>query len=326
MTMFVYFFMFTSAALQRMDWDLVLAARSLGGTSRRVFGTVVLPLLGPALFGAAAPDVHGVDGVVHGALHVRHQPPLPHDGDPQRPHRRSRGRVRARHRPRRDLAALRPPAPARRAEERHHDVQGLGRRAAARSQPRPDPQARGRGDPRRGDPAPDRDARPALVQARGTHRGGGTLREAHDGTLRRGVRGDQNGRPIGARGRFPAVDRALAALRRARDRRERRVRARAHRGRPKAVEVGEARVPDPVDAPARDPRHRPRDRVPRGLLDDRAVLARPAHRPIAADPSVRVFRPQPARRRRSDRGRGGPAPALAPPRPRGRSAPGRSAP
>jgi iron(III) transport system permease protein len=54
LTMFVYFFMFTSAALQRMDWDLVLAARSLGGTSRRVFRTVVLPLLGPALFGAAA--------------------------------------------------------------------------------------------------------------------------------------------------------------------------------------------------------------------------------------------------------------------------------
>ena len=31
LTMFVYFFMFTSAALQRLDWELVLAARSLGG-------------------------------------------------------------------------------------------------------------------------------------------------------------------------------------------------------------------------------------------------------------------------------------------------------
>jgi iron(III) transport system permease protein len=54
LTMFVYFYLFTAAALERVDWDLVLAARSLGSPPRRAFRTVVLPLLGPALFGAAA--------------------------------------------------------------------------------------------------------------------------------------------------------------------------------------------------------------------------------------------------------------------------------
>jgi ABC-type Fe3+ transport system permease subunit len=41
LTMFVYFFLFTSAALERMDWDLLLAARSLGASPRRVRNVVL---------------------------------------------------------------------------------------------------------------------------------------------------------------------------------------------------------------------------------------------------------------------------------------------
>lgn len=54
LTLFVYFFLFTAAALRRLDADLMLAARSLGARPGRVLRTVVLPLLSPALFGAAA--------------------------------------------------------------------------------------------------------------------------------------------------------------------------------------------------------------------------------------------------------------------------------
>jgi iron(III) transport system permease protein len=54
LTMFVYFFMFVSAALERFDWELVAAARSLGASRPRAFFTVVLPLLRPALLGASA--------------------------------------------------------------------------------------------------------------------------------------------------------------------------------------------------------------------------------------------------------------------------------
>jgi iron(III) transport system permease protein len=54
LTMFVYFFLFTSAALERLDWELLFAARSLGARRFRAYRTVVLPLLGPAAFGAAA--------------------------------------------------------------------------------------------------------------------------------------------------------------------------------------------------------------------------------------------------------------------------------
>jgi iron(III) transport system permease protein len=54
LTMFVYFFLFTSAALARIDPDVVHAARALGARPARVLRTVVLPLLGPALSGAAA--------------------------------------------------------------------------------------------------------------------------------------------------------------------------------------------------------------------------------------------------------------------------------
>jgi iron(III) transport system permease protein len=54
LTMFVYFFLFTSAALARLDWELLLAARSLGASRLRAYLTVVLPLLGPAAAAAAA--------------------------------------------------------------------------------------------------------------------------------------------------------------------------------------------------------------------------------------------------------------------------------
>ena len=61
-------------------------------------------------------------------------------------------------------------------------------------------QARGRGDPRRGDPPPDRDARPALVQAGGTHRGGRHCFEnLTDRRTTARCSGDQLGRPIRAR-------------------------------------------------------------------------------------------------------------------------------
>lgn len=54
LTMFVYFFLFTSAALARLDWELLLAARSLGASRARAYLTVILPLLGPAAAAAAA--------------------------------------------------------------------------------------------------------------------------------------------------------------------------------------------------------------------------------------------------------------------------------
>ncbi|HEX2164644.1 MAG TPA: ABC transporter permease subunit [Thermoanaerobaculia bacterium] len=50
---YVYFYLFTRAALARLDAALVEAAASLGATGRRTLGRVVLPLLRPALAGAA---------------------------------------------------------------------------------------------------------------------------------------------------------------------------------------------------------------------------------------------------------------------------------
>lgn len=52
-SMYVYFYLFTRAALARMDAALLEAAASLGAGSWRTFRRVTLPLLRPALTGAA---------------------------------------------------------------------------------------------------------------------------------------------------------------------------------------------------------------------------------------------------------------------------------
>lgn len=53
-TLFVPFLVFITAGLARIDPDLPAAARTLGASRLRVFATVTLPLLRPALAGAAA--------------------------------------------------------------------------------------------------------------------------------------------------------------------------------------------------------------------------------------------------------------------------------
>ncbi len=52
-SMYVYFYLFTRAGLQRLDAALLEAAASLGADRRRTLFTVTLPLLRPALAGAA---------------------------------------------------------------------------------------------------------------------------------------------------------------------------------------------------------------------------------------------------------------------------------
>ncbi|MEW5975797.1 MAG: iron ABC transporter permease [Acidobacteriota bacterium] len=52
-TMYVYFYLFAGAGLRRLDVSLLDAARSLGASRVRVFLTVTLPLLTPALVGAS---------------------------------------------------------------------------------------------------------------------------------------------------------------------------------------------------------------------------------------------------------------------------------
>ena len=52
-TMYVYFFMFVSAALTRLDPALVEAASALGASKRRTMFRVTLPMLAPAIGGAA---------------------------------------------------------------------------------------------------------------------------------------------------------------------------------------------------------------------------------------------------------------------------------
>ncbi len=52
-TMYVYFYMFVSAGLKRLDFTLVEAARSLGASRARIFLVVTLRQLTPALVGAA---------------------------------------------------------------------------------------------------------------------------------------------------------------------------------------------------------------------------------------------------------------------------------
>ena len=52
-SMYVYFYLFTRAALVRIDASVLEAAASLGAGPRRRFFRVTLPLLGPALVGAA---------------------------------------------------------------------------------------------------------------------------------------------------------------------------------------------------------------------------------------------------------------------------------
>jgi iron(III) transport system permease protein len=51
-TMYVYFFLFTSAGLARLDPSYAEAAAALGASRRRTFTRVTLPMLGPALAGA----------------------------------------------------------------------------------------------------------------------------------------------------------------------------------------------------------------------------------------------------------------------------------
>jgi iron(III) transport system permease protein len=52
-SMYVYFYLFTRAALARLDASVVEAAASLGASQRRILRKVTLPLLRPALTGAA---------------------------------------------------------------------------------------------------------------------------------------------------------------------------------------------------------------------------------------------------------------------------------
>ena len=52
-TMYVYFYMFVSAGLRRLDFTLVEAARSLGASRVRIFFVITLRQLTPALLGAA---------------------------------------------------------------------------------------------------------------------------------------------------------------------------------------------------------------------------------------------------------------------------------
>jgi iron(III) transport system permease protein len=52
-TMYVYFYLFVSAGLKRLDFSLVEAARSLGASRVRTFFLVTLRLLTPALTGAS---------------------------------------------------------------------------------------------------------------------------------------------------------------------------------------------------------------------------------------------------------------------------------
>jgi iron(III) transport system permease protein len=52
-TMYVYFYMFVSAGLKRLDFSLLEASLSLGASQARTFFTVTLPLLTPALLGAS---------------------------------------------------------------------------------------------------------------------------------------------------------------------------------------------------------------------------------------------------------------------------------
>ena len=52
-TLYVYFFLFVKAGLERLDEAQLEAARSLGASEFRVFASVTLPLLTPALVGAS---------------------------------------------------------------------------------------------------------------------------------------------------------------------------------------------------------------------------------------------------------------------------------
>ena len=52
-TMYVYFYMFVSAGLKRLDFTLVEAARSLGASRTRIFFLITLRQLTPSLVGAA---------------------------------------------------------------------------------------------------------------------------------------------------------------------------------------------------------------------------------------------------------------------------------
>ena len=52
-TMYVYFYMFVSAGLKRLDFTLVEAARSLGASRTRIFFRITLRQLTPSLVGAA---------------------------------------------------------------------------------------------------------------------------------------------------------------------------------------------------------------------------------------------------------------------------------
>ncbi|MBI3940257.1 MAG: iron ABC transporter permease [Acidobacteria bacterium] len=52
-TLYVYFFLFVKAGLERLDESQLEAARSLGASEARVFQSVTLPLLTPALVGAS---------------------------------------------------------------------------------------------------------------------------------------------------------------------------------------------------------------------------------------------------------------------------------
>jgi iron(III) transport system permease protein len=52
-SMYAYFYIFASAGLQRLDYSFLEAAQTLGASRLRIFFTVLLPLLRPALTGAA---------------------------------------------------------------------------------------------------------------------------------------------------------------------------------------------------------------------------------------------------------------------------------
>ena len=282
LTMFVYFFTFTAAALARLDWELVAAARSLGAPPAPDLPHVVLPLLRPALFGAAAltfmasmasftaPYVFDTDHryLTTAILNARTDDPATSSA----------------------LAILLAATSL---------LCAVAFSAPAR---RPSPPAR------RGSRLLAAPGRPAVVSLNAavaallvavillpvatlvllSFKPGGRigsealLANLTRKALRRGVRVDPLGRPLRARGRAPAVDRPLA-------RSTRRIATVANVafalllviGVPDRAKRDEARVRRAVDAPDRDPGHRPRDRAARGLRDSGPFGIGPPHRPVA---------------------------------------------
>ncbi|WP_320172497.1 iron ABC transporter permease [Maridesulfovibrio sp.] len=53
-TQYVYFYLAVSISLKQMDWAVIESARSLGASRRRVFFSIIVPLIAPALITSSA--------------------------------------------------------------------------------------------------------------------------------------------------------------------------------------------------------------------------------------------------------------------------------